>query len=266
LAPRLYRQRTTCEAEAVTFHSKIDLMVDLIDSFEPVPDTQTHVLLDTWYTAKRIWQAVRAREWLITSGLKANRWLAVDDAPQPGGWRWETLASYAARLSAADYTLVQWFDAEGDHHLYVHTLSTRVRKLYRCQVVVLRQALDAPLAEARFWASSDLSADRATLLSHILARWTIEGLFGDTKEELGLDHYQLMSATAILRFWTLVMAAYAFLDEERARLQALGLPHVTLGDTRRHVQRVHRRHLVDWILTQFQAGVPTDVLYQRLAA
>jgi hypothetical protein len=26
-------------------------------------------------------------------------------------------------------------------------------------------------------------------------------LFGDSKEELGLDHYQLMSAIAIMRFW-----------------------------------------------------------------
>jgi hypothetical protein len=266
LAPQVYRQRATCEAEGVAFHSKIDLMVDLIASFEPVSGTQTHVLLDTWYTAKRIWQAVRARDWLITSGLKSNRSLAVEDATQPAGWRWDTLASYAARLSADDYSLLQWFDAEGEHQLYVHAVSTRVRKLYRCQVVVLRHSLDAPLAEARFWASSDLTADPATLVSHILARWTIEVLFGDTKAELGLDHYQLMSATAIVRFWTLVMAAYAFLDEERARLAALGPPPVTLGDTRRHVQRLHRRHLVDWIVAQFQAGVPTDVLYQRLAA
>lgn len=266
LAPQLYRQRATCEAEGEAFHSKIDQMVALIAGFTPVPGTQTHVLLDTWYTAKRIWQAVRTRGWLITSGLKANRWLAVSDATQPHGWRWETLARYAARLTADDYTLMQWFDAEGAHQLYVHAVATRVRKLYRCQVVVLRQSLDAPLAEARFWASSDLAADPATLLSHIQTRWDIEGLFGDTKEELGLDHYQLMSATAIVRFWTLVMTAYAFLDEERARLQAVGPPPVTLGDTRRHVQRIHRRHLLEWLLDQFQAGVPTEVLCQRLAA
>lgn len=39
-------------------------------------------------------------------------------------------------------------------------------------------------------------------------------LFADGKEELGLDQYQLMSTEAILRFWTLVMLAYAFLEEE----------------------------------------------------
>ena len=64
----------------------------------------------------------------------------------------------------------------------------------------MRHALDAPLAQARYWVSSDLDADAQTLLAHISARWEIEVLFGDGKEDLGLDHYQVMSATAILRF------------------------------------------------------------------
>jgi hypothetical protein len=81
----------------------------------------------------------------------------------------------------------------------VHVVSTRVRKLYCCQVVIVRQSLDAPLSQARSWASSDLEADPETLLTPIAARWDIEVLFGDGKEELGLDQSQVMSATAILR-------------------------------------------------------------------
>src|SRR5713226_1007851 len=65
----------------------------------------------------------------------------------------------------------------------------------------------------------DLEADLPTLLTHIATRWKIEVLFGDGKEELGLDHYQLMSVGAIVRFWTLALLAYVFLEEEQARLQ-----------------------------------------------
>ncbi len=53
-------------------------------------------------------------------------------------------------------------------------------------------------------------------LSHIAARWDIEVLFADGKEEPGLDQYQLMSTIALERFWTL---AYVFLEEESANIE-----------------------------------------------
>jgi hypothetical protein len=79
--------------------------------------------------------------------------------------------------------------------VYVHVITTSVHKLSRCQVVIV-----ALLSQTQYWASSDLDADPATLLAHIAARWAIEVIFGNRKEELGLDHYQLMSAVAIVRF------------------------------------------------------------------
>ena len=105
-----------------------------------------------------------------------------------------------------------------------------------------------------------------TLLQHITARWTIEVLFGDVKELLGLDQYQLMSATAILRFWTLIMAAYLFLEEERDHLRHQEQQLVTIGDARREVQRRHRRHLLHWLHEQFRAGVTPEELCDQLAA
>jgi len=71
----------------------------------------------------------------------------------------------------------------------------------------------------------------------------IEVLFSDAKDLLGLDQHQLMDATAILCFWTLLMAAYTFLDEERTRLQHEQPAHVTIGDAHREVQRWHWRML-----------------------
>src|SRR6266516_2562877 len=68
LAPQMYRQQTVCAAEGVAFASKIDLMEATIRTFEPVVGTMTHVLLDTWYSAKRLWRAARERGFHITSG------------------------------------------------------------------------------------------------------------------------------------------------------------------------------------------------------
>lgn len=123
--------------------------------------------------------------------------LRVPDEIAQQGWRWEKLSDYLAGLGEHDYVQMKW--PRGGKTVFVHVVSTSIRKLYRCQVIIVRQSLDAPLAQARYWASSDLEADAQTLLAHIAARWDIEVLFGDSKEELGVDHSQLMNATAILR-------------------------------------------------------------------
>ena len=264
LAPQLYRQQAICEAEGVPFASKIDLMEAVIRTFEPIAGTVTHVLLDSWYSAKRLWRAAREREFLITTGIKCNRWLAVADPTAPKGWKWQRLSEYTAQLRASDYVELTW--PKGEKTVYVHVVTTRVRSLYRCQVVIVRQSLDAPVSQARYWASSDLEASPQTLLLHIAARWDIEVLFGDSKEELGLDQYQLMSAKAIVRFWTLVMLTYVFLEEERTGLQSQWQRPVTIGEARREIQRRHRRHVLDWLHGQFQSGIEPDSLYQLFSA
>ena len=265
LAPRMYRQRAVCEAEGVAFASKVEIMAEVITAFEPVAGTVTHVLLDSWYTCKRIWKITHERGFLITSGLRSNRSLRLKDPEAAKGWRWQRLDAYAAALPPAAWQRVCWPNQNGQRWVDVHVVSTRVKKLYRCQVVIVRGRCDDEEAEKTlYWASSDLTADLETLLAHIATRWDVEVLFADTKELLGLDHYQLMSATAIIRFWTLVMLAYYFLDQERERQQRQTHRHLTIGDVWRQVQRSHWRHFIDWIHQQFRFGLEPADLYLEL--
>jgi hypothetical protein len=207
VAPRLSRQHHVCEREQVPFQSTIDLMIEAIQSFEPVAGTRTHVLLDSWYSAKAIWKAARGRDFLITPGLGNNRSLRIADENQPDGWRWQRLSEYAAALSTEDSIQLPWPRGEQAETVDVHVVSTRVRKRYCCQVIIVRRSLQDPLSQARYWASSDLEAEASRLLEYISARWEIGVLFADGKEELGLDQYQLMSATALVRFWSLALLA-----------------------------------------------------------
>ncbi len=267
LAPQLYRQKAVCEAEGVVFASKGDLMAERIRTFEPAADTHTHVLLDSWYSAKRIWSTAKARGCSISIGLKSNRLLRIADAQAKDGWRWQDLTTYASKRSESDYQQVVWPNQDGAGRVvWVHTVTTTVRNLGRCQVILVRDALDAPLKEVRFWASSDLDADAATLIRHLAVRWDIEVLFADAKELLGLDQYQVMSATAIVRFWTLVLAAYVFLEEERARLAATTQQHVTIGVAQRAIQRAHWVHLLNWLRQQFQHQEAFAAIVRQLAA
>ena len=167
------------------------------------------------------------------------------------------------QLNASHYVELSW--PNGERKVYMHVVTARVRKLYCCQEVIVRQSLAAPLAQAHYWASSDLEADVQTLLSYIATRWDIEVLFGNGKENPGLNHYQVMSAAAILRFWMAATLAYVFLEEKRHRLQAQRQSLVTIREARREIQRRHRRKVHDWFHEQFQSGVQPDSLYELFA-
>ncbi len=153
-APRLYRQKEVCQREGVPFKSKIDLMMEQIESFEPVEGADTHVLVDSWFTCKGVWQVARQRGFQVTSGLKANRSIRAADPQSTQGWRWHPLPEYVASLTEADYVSVRWprdprpgsgsgsvkEGEEKERTVYAHVITTRVRVLYKCQVLVVRCA------------------------------------------------------------------------------------------------------------------------------
>ncbi|NCP15500.1 transposase [bacterium] len=105
-----------------------------------------------------------------------------------------------------------------------------------------------------------MDADAQTVINILAIRWSIE-FFEDAKDLLGSDHYQLMSVEAILRFWTLIACLSCFLDEQRAGQDRLA----TWGDARHAVQDEHQHNLLDWLLSQFQAGLTQQQISVQLA-
>ena len=79
-------------------------------------------------------------------------------------------------------------------------------------------------------------------------------------------HYQVMSASALLRFWTLAMLANVFLEEEQQRLCLSWQRPVTIGEARREIQCRHRRCLLEWLHDQFLSCVHPETLFELFAA
>ena len=206
---------------------------------------------------------------LVRPASRPTAPLRVPRTPQAARrGRWQRLDASVAGLTAADYTLVDWPRHSDDdpRQVYVPVVSTRIRPLYRRQVVIARLSLESPASTTHYWASSELDGDLPTLRGHIAARWDVEGLFTDTKEVLGLDQCQLITTLAIVRFWTPVLAVYTLLEEAQARLARAQQRHVTIGEARRSVPHVHQHHRVHWIAQQRPAGTEVNALYTHLAA
>jgi hypothetical protein len=277
LEPLLYQQEKFAKKEDVPFMSKIDLMIQQIQNFTPPSGTITHILLDSWYSAKKIWKTARDRGFQITTGLRCNRSLRVPCEDDPKGWKWQKLSEYVASLPKSAYQQCSK-PRNPEEKVWVHVADTRVKKLYRCKLIIIRQKLDDPLSEARYWASSDLAADIQTLMKHISMRWEIEPFFGDTKELLGIDQYQLMTTTALLRYWTLCWVAFSFLEEIRDDLkhqkyqkeeeyqEEYKCQPATLGQARKEVQKTHEKLLLEWVYQQAFSGTPVEELFASLVA
>lgn len=262
LTPRLYRRKVTCEAEGVPFVSKIDMAHEEVTTFEPPPDTHTHLLMDSWYMANRIWRAARRRGWDVTGGLKDNRVMRVI---HPDGTRqWMPASQYAAGLTAEDFQEVLWPTEEGDKLVYAHLVKTWVRGLGPCQVLIVKLNPDDDLEHTRYWVTSRLDDTLEQVVGHAAQRWTIEVLFADFKELMGSDHYQMRSAQGIVRFWALGLCLYQFLDEVRATHHRLWGEHLTLGQARQQIRESHWEGLLDWIFDRVEAGVPCHEIRQAL--
>ena len=263
LTPQLYRQQAVCEREEAPFQSKVKMAVQTVETFEPPPDTHTHVLVDSWSLNRQLWRASRRRSWDITGGLKANRCLR--QTLTNGERVWVTVADYAATLTPTDFQAVCWPNQQGGETVYAHLVRTQIKKLGAAQVLIVKPTPDAPLSQWRFWATSRLTDPMDQVVATVAQRWSIEVLFADFKELLGSDHYQLRSAQAIVRFWALALCLYHYLDEQRSLLQCQRQAHVSLGEVRTYVRQRHADLLVAWLWHQFAAGRTPEQLRPVLA-
>ena len=263
LDPQMYIQKSVCEQEQRPFQSKVDLAVSVVEHFEPLPETHTHVLIDSWYVNKRMWKAVKRRHWDLTGGLKANHKLRTLDAE--GQPIWMRLDDFAAELPADQFQPIQWPSQEGEVVVYVYLMRTRVKKLGVCQVLIVKPTTESNGDQARFYITTRLEDPLEQVVQTVALRWGVETFFADFKELMGSDQYQLHSAEAILRFWALGLCLYQYLDSLRHRLERLNHRHVTLGETLAWLRQRHEDLRVNWICLQASRGVQTPLIQTALA-
>ena len=260
LQPRLYRQKSVCEQEGVPFLSKIDLAVQEIEQFEPVAGTHTHLLMDSWFHCRKVRRAAQKRGWDVSGGLKCNRTMHLinDD----GSRTWLKLSAYAVQLTSEDWQQAVWPAQDGNRPVYVHAVQTWIRKLGPTLLLITCHDPNNPAQSLRYWGSTLLDADAQTVINTLAIRWSIEVFFEDSKDLLGADHYQLMSAEAILRFWTLIACLGYFLDEYKALHPQ---DCTTWGQVRRTIQKEHQHNLLTWLENQFTAGSSVKSIELQLA-
>ena len=95
---------------------------------------------------------------------------------------------------------------------------------------------------------------------------------------MGFDRYQLMTTTALPRYWTVCWIAFSFLEEIRDELkyqkyqkevenqEEYKCQPATLGQARKEVQKTHQNLFLEWIYQQAFSGTFVQELFASLVA
>mgnify|MGYP001442254632 CR=1 FL=1 len=70
---RSYLRNPYCEENGLAFKSKNELAIELINSYAPEDNEQVYVLVDSWYTSKKLIDSCSANGFHLIGGLRVNR-------------------------------------------------------------------------------------------------------------------------------------------------------------------------------------------------
>ncbi|WP_413375719.1 IS701 family transposase [Alkalihalobacillus sp. 1P02AB] len=188
---RSYFRKSYCQKEELSFKSKNDLAIELIDSYPARDDEQVYVLVDSWYTTKKLIESCYQKGFHLIGGLRINRKI------YPAG--------VGIKLSDFASTYLESTD------LHPVTVDGHTYKIYtdegnlsdtECAKVLLSWENKFDSRKKPFCLlCTDSSLNLVTILCYYQVRWNIETGYRYFKELLGFDEYQLLSRKGIERFW-----------------------------------------------------------------
>ena len=251
----LYRRKIECEANGVPFRSKPDIARAIIEQYQPLPDTQTIVLTDSWYADQKLLKLCRQRDFHYIGAVKANRKLKVGQHQQQvQQWRDVLPKSAFERVKLKDERYKVW-SANGQL-----SCGQTVKVLVNRRIGVKKW---------RYLVCTDTRLDAQTILATYFVRWEVENFYRAAKFILGWSDYQMRKLAAIENHVLLMMVTHAYLEIQRRDAldnATQSDAHFTLGDLQREHQRLAQRSTIALVFSLAQQGLGLDAIYERLAA
>ncbi len=246
---RSYFRDSYCKENGLEFKSKNDLAIELINQYESPSEEQVYVLVDSWYTSKKLIDACSSKGYHLIGGLRTNRKI------YPAGIGIK-LSQFISEHIVADVLRPV---TVGHQRYKIYSYEGNLSDTENATILISWQNKYDVKAKAFCLLCTDSSLDLVTILRYYEVRWNIETGYRYFKELLGFDHYQLLSHKGIERFWCLQFLTYNFLEFLRREWEKEGI--ITIGDT---VRRIRRDHFGQLILYAYQQGITQRPLAEVL--
>lgn len=249
---RSYFRESYCEEEGLPFKSKNDLAIELIKDYESPTDEQVYVLVDSWYTSKKLVDACSAKGYHLIGGLRSNRKIY----PVGIGVK---ISEFASKYMEKDDTRSV---TAGDHTYKMYEYEGNLSDIENAKVLLSWEDVFDSSESPFCILCTDCSLDVVTILRYYDVRWNIETGYRFFKDLLGFDHYQLLSHKGIERYWCIQFLTYNYLEYQRQEWKQPGTP-MTIGDV---VRRIRKDYLGQIVVFAYEQGLSkkplADVLKQ----
>lgn len=254
---RLFIPEKVAEREQKPFRTHTALAVQLVHDTERRQCPAQTYAFDTAYTVQELTSVIEGYGKGWVGSIKTNRWIFVSGLKVKVG-------EFAKSLPASAYRKI---DVDGTPY-WVFTKSVRVSHFDHKLRIVISYDNREREGDPKILVTNRLSWEPIRILRQYQKRWAVETFYHDSKQELGLDGYEMRAEDGFRRHWYLVFASYSLLVQQ---LHACGLCHwfsaklITLGEARRHLTRDVLRHLVEWVHHRAQQGGSLQVTFRELA-
>jgi len=251
----LYRRKIECEANGIAFRSKPDIARKMIEQYQPLPDTQTIVLTDSWYANQDLLKLCCKREFHYIGAVKSNRKLKIGQHNQQvQQWRDILPKSAFGRVKLNGERYKVWI-AKGQL-----SCGQAVKALVNRRIGVKKW---------RYLVCTDTQLDAHAILAAYFVRWEVENFYRAAKFILGWSDYQMRKLVPIENHVLMMMVTHAYLEIQRRDALDTATEmdaHFTLGDLQRQHQRLAQRSTIALVFSLAQQGLELNDIYERLAA
>ena len=250
----LYVKKKTCQKEQRVFKTKIQLAIGQIEAFMPPAGTNVVVAFDSWFFCRQIVEAVAAKGWDWVTQAESNRLVCLNGEET-------NVTALASGLLEKQFKTVK---VKGEE-FSLCGFEVWMSKVGSVKLVVAKEKEEDGF---HFYVSNRLDWSAKQVLLAYKVRQSIDVFYRDTKQNLGLEAYQMRRGRGAIIHWHLAFNAYTLLALLRrsacldSRLLRRCL--ATLGDVCRYVKDQCFRRLVDWIYQKFKHQAKPETIYRQL--
>lgn len=254
---RLFISEEVAAREKRPFKSHTDLGIELVHHAQRMECPAGTYTFDISYTVERLTKVIEGygKNWV--GSIKTNRWIRVGEREIKAGEFAKELPDEAYRREII----------HGKEY-WVFSKVVRVSHFEKKLRMVISYDNQSRQGDPKILVTNVLTWEARRVLTVYDGRWSVETFYRDSKQELGLDGYELRDEDGFRRHWHLVLVAYSCL---LAEFHACGQRSwftaklLTIGEARRKLACDTLKNLVDWVRQKVKDQWEPTQIYECLA-